>query len=390
MRTLLPAFPLWAGIVLTALLAQSVSSAGNDAKGTSGQSSSAPTEAELQAIYDAMPPEDQRLIDGWPSDQKRRHLLSRWSAEEAAAGNGMHRPAQETPGQAPTFVPYVLDPVLRDAYDAYVDEKRPSSEAIELLKQYAEANPYSEFLPEVYYRLGALYSIHRREGEEPNIALQVEYYSKAHELYGRKFDHVHRTVWATLANRSRSVETHREYYDWLVELQAEGTVEDIYPIRTIGQTRNGRWPKKTANTFQAGLVNMKWTLPTSVRVAEDNVLHFASGRYAALAELAAAYPGTRLGKLAAERLHQLDKATGGAIRQMDDPAFLNPVPASVDAELTDASGTSARAQSPPNAEGESKAGRVNGWMLAIIAAAIALLCGAVFWMFRHRLKRGTR
>ena len=388
MRRLLPAFLLWVGIVLAALLAQSVASGGDDTKGTSGQSPSAlsaPTEAELQAIYNAMPRQDQRLIDGWGSDQKRSYILSMWYAGEAAAGDGLQRPGQETPSQA-TSVPYVLDPLLKEAYEACMDDKRPSSEAIELLKQYAETHPDSEFLPEIYYRIGAQCSIHRREGEGRNVALQVECYGKAHELYGRKFDHLHRTAWATLANRSRSVTEHRKYYDWLLELQTKGTLEDIYPIRTIGQTTNGRWPRKTENALQACLANMKQTLPTFIRVSEDNVLHLASGKYAEMAELAAAYPGTRLGKLAAERLHRMERSPGGAIRQMDDPAFLNPVPDSVDAELADAPGDPARAQPSPSANVWSQANRASGWILAITAAATALLFGAVFWRSRHRSK----
>jgi len=383
----------WAGILLVVVIAQSIALPADETGQAFGQTPSVPgvpTEAELKAIYDAVSPEDQKLIDTWTPEQKHQYLISKWSAVKMLEGNGATHAAQETPIQRPGRVPYDLDPVLREAYSAYVDEKRPSSDAIELFKKYLAANPNSEFLPEIYFRLGASYSIHRREGDPRNVSLQVEYYTKAHELYGRKYDHVHRTAWATLANRSRSLKVSREYYDWLLELQAEGAVEDIYPVRTIGQTRNGRWPQKPADALQVALENMRRTLPSVIEVAESNMLYIVSRNYAQLAELAAAYPNRSLGKIARQRLDRLDReSSNGAIRRMDDPGFMDPVTADAQENVVAASGT----QAQPLAETHvppSNAAQANGWLVAgiVAVALVLLLCGSAFWMSRRRAYRG--
>lgn len=316
---------LWFCVPLAMLAIASQMSAAET--GTPGE----PSQADLEAIYKAVPPEDRAVIDTWPPEQKAQYLRQRARAAQLRAVTAPLPPPDKRTGPGPEQVApelYVLDPLLREAFEAYVDENRPSVEAIRLFEEFAQRNPGSEFLPEVYFRIGALYSIHRRAGEPSNREKEIEFFRKAHALYGNRFEPLHSCAWASLANLSRSLAEQRRYYDWLLRLQATGALDDIHPVRQIEQTRNGRPPRMAKEDIGQRYDAMKRIVPVEVDTAEKNILAQASQTYASLAELAAAYPSTRLGVAASERLERLDReSANGAIRAMDGESFAVPAPA---------------------------------------------------------------
>lgn len=338
--------------------------------GLAQASGGAPTDADLNAIYRLLKDSDRSVVDQLTPEQRRQYLASKWEAQKKAEGSGVPRyVAPDVAPSSPTL--YSLDPLLRSAYEAYVDENRPSSDAIALLKRYAAETPTSEFMPEVFFRLGALHSMHTREGEPVNIPMEIEYFQKAHDLYGKSFDPIHEACWGTLANRSHSLAEHRKHYDWLLALQASGTVNDICGIREIGATRNGRYPRKSPDDLLVELKTMKQNLPDYITTAEDNILHFVSNNYACLAELASAYPNTRLGRLASERLARLDrKSSLGAVRRINDPEFME----SNLGMRTSSRGTSEATASSTGASGQSgKQGRRDANLVPPLAALVILV-----------------
>ena len=74
-----------------------------------------------------------------------------------------------------------MDPSLKKAYLTFLDDSSPRGKVIDLFNQYIEKNPESEFLPEIYLRIGALCCIHPKEqfDESYESKLADTYYEKA-------------------------------------------------------------------------------------------------------------------------------------------------------------------------------------------------------------------
>jgi len=292
-----------------------------------GSSADLPTfsPAELQAAYDGLPGEEKALIADWPPEERELFLKSKaWRkriVEQSLADK--LRLEKESAGRLPEPVPvrYELEPMLKRAYLAYMDPKRPRDEVISLFEQYLNKEPNSVFLPEIYFRIGALYSIHRRInlGEEKDGELQKRYYEKAHELYGDTFSYLNNTAWASLANAPYStLGSRKKYYDWLLKLQKGISADVIYPVREIQGTFNGRLPVMDANERVLFADGLKHNIAQFVKVAEENILWRTSYKYDDLVDLAASYPNTELGKQANLRLQKLDKSLLQGLISGDD------------------------------------------------------------------------
>lgn len=216
-----------------------------------------------------------------------------------------------------------LDPLLKKAYLAYQDPNKPRSEIIPLFEEYAEENPDSIFLPEVYYRIGALYSIHRKPqlGEKKDLSLQRRYYQKAHRLYGEKYCALHRVAWSSLTGgHDASLEVRKAYFDWLLRLKKNATGEDIYPVRDIGQVLNGMAPERSPEETRAVLEHLRRNVGLYIYCTERNIFWFEGRKYDSLVDLAASYPDTELGRQAAKKVRAADEYFLGFV----DPSVADP------------------------------------------------------------------
>lgn len=219
--------------------------------------------------------------------------------------------------------PYVLDPLLQKAHQAYMDREQPAANAIRLFEEYAERNPNSEFLPEVYFRIAALLTMHARDGDPSDRKKAIECFRKAHVLYGTRFDTHHTCAWGSFANMSGSLAEQRLYYDWLRSLMASNTTDDIHPIRHMFATLNGRQARLTQEELAGTHKWMKRCVAENVSVAGMNMVSTASKDCNDLAELAVDYAGTSLGEAAVEKLDLLARDSPDEVRQaMNDAVHI--------------------------------------------------------------------
>lgn len=285
------------------------------------------SEDELNAAYNSLKQEDKDAMKTWPEEDVINYLRSRatFEREKNAPYKGPEFPVDSNANKS--IVLYEPDPLLKKAFEAYSDPNVPSNNAIQLFEKYIEQNQDSPFLAEIYFRIGALYSIHIRKnlGEQKNEELQKKYYEKAHKLYGDQFSYLNNTAWASLINMtSSSLEERKKYYDWLLKYKKEIKPEDIYPIREIEQTFNGRQPKLSSRDISTMSKGLKGNLASFIVTAEKNILWRTGGNYKDLADLASSYPDTNLGKNAGLRLKEIDKL------YLDMPALDKPSVSKID------------------------------------------------------------
>jgi len=257
--------------------------------------------------------------------QHREYRDTSLSEEEIRQVEQAIQDEHATPAPAPR---YEVAPMLKRAWASYTDwNGRDRDETVRLFRQYIEEDPESSFLPEVYFRLGTLYSTNRNQelGETRDRQLAADYFRKAHEAYGRKFSYEHNAAWGSLVNYSRDVEKMREYYDWLLSLEVEGTVEDIHRVQGIGHAVNGHFPEMPPDVLAKELAALKEeNLPKIINTTERNI--FAVATIEELRGLAAAYPTTELGHQAALRVQQYDEAMLRAVnRELSGKPELMPV-----------------------------------------------------------------
>lgn len=282
---------------------------------------------ELDRAYQSLSPEDRRAADQWPSSQREQYLKSRALAaredtvETARAGAIRKRTSEleeqlrrsETPAQTRPAV----DATLQRAYEAYLDENVPTDQAIGLFEQYLKEHPDTEFAAEIYFRIGCLYSMHVKEklGERPAPERMVEYFQKAHHLWGRQYNSMNITAWASLINYTSDIKKKMEYYDWLQGLR-KASPADVFAVRDISATFNGRSVALDASEKQAMIAHyVTLNLPNDLAAAEDNILYKVGYREDALVALANAYPGSPLGLEASRRLDRLGKAAMAAVEE---------------------------------------------------------------------------
>lgn len=343
------------------------------------------TDAELRAEYERLDDVDRERVDQWTPQDRENYLRERIQLRSQGVKLWKEPPPPAPPAK------YQVDPLLREAFKAYHNESLPREKPIELFEKYIQQNPNSPFVAECYFRIGALYSIHQREGEPRRNDLQVKYYTKAHELWGDKFSYLHKTAWATLANRSMSLDFKKEYYDWLLSFKSgERGPEEWYPYSEIEQTFNGRAP----DWFKDDLPRLHGfflteNLDRGIRVAEANILQAVGNHYASLADLARSYPDTPLGREARKKLDRLDRGpTTGAINTMERPEFLDIDESAIEAaspvpgQLT----TSASPRAAAGTDGGSSAGLIDvtdRWMVWAPGVAVVLAAVVVAVLVRR-------
>ena len=254
-------------------------------------------------------------------------LLSGLLCSNLAKVNAQGLPADQFINPDPEHELYEADPLLVEAFEIYNDVDRPRDDAIDLFEKYIEQNPQSPFVAEVYFRIGALYSIPRRSDEPLRVDQQIKYYEEAHKRWGEAFSYLNQTAWATLANRSNTLGDRKAYYDWLISFEDEANPDRVYVTREIEQVFNGRQPEITED--EKARVITAWTktnLAGIVYTSEQNILYWARNNYDYLVDLASTYPNRRLGKEAKKRLNELDleKDVNSPSAVLSSPEFLNP------------------------------------------------------------------
>lgn len=256
------------------------------------------TQEELQEVYRALPEEDKKVVDSWTAAEREEYLRTKartrreYSSEQSGQVTRDYSAVEEVPA------PYVVDPLLKEAMTKYKDMKVPREEVLGLFNKYLDKTPDSVFRPEVYFRIAALYSMHRRVelGEEYDHQKMVEYFQKAHELYGTKYSSLHRTTWASLANMpEKDLEFRKGYLRWLQGI-SEMDVNDVWPVRQIEQTFNGRSPELSAAEKEARVRNFRKYEELNFDTASKNIFYIEAKNYRSLVDLAKSFPGTELAK----------------------------------------------------------------------------------------------
>jgi hypothetical protein len=267
------------------------------------------TQQELQNAYDNLPPEEKRAIENWPDEERINYLRKRARAARLQAAQGQSNAAEQDllkPQSADEL--YVVDPQLKSAFEAYLNEKVPRDQVIKEFETYLENNPETPFRAEIYFRIAALYSMHRRVslGEPYEHKKMIEYFQKAHEVYGEKYSYLHDIVWASLANMPESsLEFRKWYLKWLQNI-SQMTSEDIWPIRPIQQVLNGRPPELDEAEKQTIVKFFKGQQDVLFKVANLNIFYREGNNYNSLVDLANSFPNTELASQCSMRLKPVD------------------------------------------------------------------------------------
>ena len=349
------------------------------------------SEAELEAVYRSLPERQRKLLDEYATAKQRRRYLAalRRIQDEKRSDAELDRRIAEAKARAAKPEPparYEMDPMLRKAYEYWADWKnRHRDVSIRLFQDYIDKNPESPFLTDIYFNIGALYSIHinRRFNEKKDMDLAMEYYRKAHKGYGRKWAPRNSSAWAGLAYDSRDMTKVREYYDWLRYLEKDGTIDDIYPFNGIGQCTEWRPPERSKEEKLVCLGNMKETIAGAINIAERNM--FAMASPVDLAVFVSDYPVTQLAKQSKYALKSLAAdAAAGALEILDVPIEEDIVTAE-DIEMFPESESAGSAASPPAEEKAPPSGaprrdapepmrrRLGLWLVAALAGVAAVV-----------------
>ena len=230
---------------------------------------------------------------------------------------GAPSPSRAGEPEAGVFHPdgYHVDPQLRAIFKSYNDESAPRDQVVDLLKRYIADHPDSIFLPELYFRIGALYSMHHH-GAAFNAQLEIEYFQKSHELWGTRYCILNMVAWNNyLARSGRPYEPSKEYYQWLLKVK-HVSVDDLYPIRDIEATFNGRLPelswdeKRVVAANAPRLVGGGRNDTGAIAPFERSFLKRYEQEPDKLADMAKSFPDTDLGKAAAAQLRALESSAG--------------------------------------------------------------------------------
>lgn len=221
----------------------------------------------------------------------------------------------------PQSTAYITDPLLKEAYTYWADaHNRRRDYAISLFEKYIARYPASPFLPEIYFRIGALYSINANSalGEATNRALATKYFELARKGFGEKYCVENVVAWGSLTNYAGDVGKGKEYYNWLRKLQTQATADDIYPIRSIALCLQGLPAEMSSSEREGLLPGVKKNLQAYVTTTEQNLVYMALPTD--LAALASEYPGTRLSELAGQALAEKTRAEARSMAKAGDLA----------------------------------------------------------------------
>lgn len=300
-------------------------------------------------------------------------------------------------GNAQTTAPATVDPLLRQAWEQYADwGHRDRDKVVALFKEYIKKDPQSPFLPEVYLRLGLMYSGNRNipRGETYDAALTREYLSVAHKLYGKRYSNEAAFAWLTLtatADRENSVEEAMEFYDWNRHLMKEGGAKDVYPIRSIEVCTRYGMPLEYTEAEKALLwkSNYQPDFEKCLQATERDLFNRAGNRPDKLAMLAKAYPGTELEKQALYRIETLRKEESDDLIKAVDQYIDIPASSQSQPSRKPATSALAPASSPPVLPATAQPAEHKGvlWLVLPIGC-LALVGVSLTFLIRSRRRRG--
>lgn len=268
---------------------------------------------ELEKLPEAQREEIvKRLTEEWTRIQREleEDKVERNRLREEAKKRRVERPLGNRAPDSREL--YTIDPLLKEANEMYHDfENRNREEVIKLFERYLESTPESEFTGEIYAKMGSMYSYNAnvRKGENTDPKKMREYFQKAHLAYGGKYSPTGAVVYNYLTFMPGTLESRLAYYEWLLHIQAQGTLDDIYEIRSIGECAGGRAPEYSVKELEQRLSNAKNSLPGLIGSIEKQIFMDtfqkgnASDVYVDLTIIAKRYPNTELGRQAK---HQID------------------------------------------------------------------------------------
>ncbi len=200
---------------------------------------------------------------------------------------------------------YQIDPLFKKAWLEYRDwNNRNREEVAKLFQQYIDKDPNSIFMPEIYYRLGSMYSNNRNpeKGETLDIDLRNKYWKRASALYGGLFSIESMAIGSFISDDS--LQSRKLYYEHLTDFIDNGGPEDIFPIQNIGLCVEGYSPELNIEQRKDLYKRIKPTIPSLINEWEK--LMFRKASYIDLLDIAYSYSGSELEKQARERLKVID------------------------------------------------------------------------------------
>jgi len=289
--------------------------------------------------------------------------------------------------------PDLLDPELRKVWEYFSDyENRNRDVAVRLFADYLRNNPDTEFKPEIYFRIGQLYSSHRKDADRRKD-LMVKYYRLAHEGYGLKYSDYNMTAWASIVNQpSETLADRLAYYDWLSGFETSARPEQMYPIYAMGIVAQGTVDSvDSSQEFRERQAKaLSREIHQMMRVASEGVVYRSNADE--LREIERRYPGSLMASAAASKLKFIQELiTNEAARALDDPAFGETM--SNDTSRQAGSAT----QAPPSTQPDSSAfdgarqteiAERGGIFLLWVLGGAVLVLGIVgaFWRRRRHTK----
>ncbi len=345
------------------------------------------TQQELEEVYKALPEQDKEVVDSWSAAEKEKYLRAKAKTARESSSEEPRSAAKDVSVVDATPSLYTLDPLLREAMTKYQDTKVPREEVLGLFNKYIENTPDSAFLPEVYFRMGALYSMHRRVelGERYDRRKMMEYFQKAHEIYGTKYSHLHVTLWDSLANMPENdLAFRKDYLRWLQGM-SDLDANDVWLVPQIEQTFNGRPPELDVAQREVIVRNLQKHKGLYFDTASKNTLYIEGGNQQSLLDLAKSFPGTELARQCLRLAEARDRFYLDVLDANEAPASLPQTkqkPGNVQhpGEGTDPNGKP-QSMLPPE-KGEAS-GHFSAfvWGAGLVVLATACVCAG-----RHKMK----
>lgn len=205
--------------------------------------------------------------------------------------------------------------------------------------KYAEENPRSPFLPELYYHAGSLFGPARGEGTLDRERME-SYFRLAQRGFAQRYSVFSLSVDSHLANGVAGHEARADYYQRLLDLQSEAIpLSLIYPIRNLRSAIKGSLsPEYTNEEIDSVIVNLRESLETRIPSAESWILRSASLKEQQ--DLLQRFPGGSLArKIRIDRDQRLDSILGKVFQETIGSLESSPTVESsvVEAELSEAS-----------------------------------------------------
>ena len=254
-------------------------------------------------------------------DEKRKAEADRIATENARQEALEKRNQEQKRKQALA----AIDPLLRAAWEGYTDYHHRDREQVkQLFLRYIEQNPQTPFAPEIYYRIGSMYSnnANHRNGETFDRAERNKYFTLAVEGYKDTFSVEAEAARSFLVSNPRQSTAERlEYYDWLIGFEGQVEAKDIHPVQPISEHVGYAEPViQTEDEMKMRVAQVKRVRETFVTAAENNIIRLVKGPED-LGLIAERYPDRRIGELAKKKLGTWESKLLDADTVLDHPDF---------------------------------------------------------------------